>query len=129
MKFTWKHDKGTGNKREQRFRLERQQLRKTFAANMERVDVLCDAYCSATDVAAVNTGDLEQKFVEWAFAKYRHRKFKEPLSEEHLDMAETWREIVVTTEACKTATAARMEANRVKKQKRMATAIMNRFVD
>ena len=129
MKMTWKPDRETGTKREQRFRRERQQIRKTFTANMERADVLCDAYCSATDVAAVNTGDLEQKFVEWAFAKYRHRKFKEPLSEEHIDMSENWREIVVTTEACATATAARMEANRVKKQKRMAAAIMNRFVD
>ena len=129
MKMTWKPDRETGTKREQRFRRERQQIRKTFAANMERADVLCDAYCSATDVAVVNTGDLEQKFVEWAFAKYRNAKYKEPLSEEHVDMAENWREIVVTTDSCANATAARIEANRVKKQKRMAAAIMNRFVD
>lgn len=129
MPLKWKPDRATGTKREQRFRLERQQLRKTFAENMERGDVLCDAYCSATDAGAVDTGSLEQKFVEWAFGMYRHRKFKEPLSEEHVDMAENWREIVVTAEACAVATAARVEAQRVKRQKRRAIAIMNRFVD
>jgi hypothetical protein len=80
-------------------------------------------------VATVNTDSLEQKYVEWAFAKYCNRKFKEPMFKEHRDMAENWREIVVTAEACATATAARMEDNRVKRQMRKAAAICNRFVD
>ena len=84
-----KPDRETGRKREQRFRLERQQLRKTFTLNMQLAEDLYHVYYSAADVAAVNTGSLEQKFVEWAFAKYRHEKFKDPFSEEHVDMAET----------------------------------------
>jgi hypothetical protein len=34
MKMTWKPDRGTGTKRDQKLRLERQQIRKTFAENM-----------------------------------------------------------------------------------------------
>lgn len=124
-----KPDRETGRKREQRFRLERQEIRKIFALNMKHAEDLYHVYCSATDAGAVDTGSLEQKFVVWAFGMYRHRKFKEPLSEEHVDMAETWREIVVTTEACAVATAARVEAQRAKRQKRKAIAIMDRFVD
>ena len=123
-----KPDRETGRKREQRFRLERQRIRKTFAENMQRAEDLYHVYYSAADVAAVDTGSLEQKFVEWAFGKYRHEKLKEALSKEHVDMSENWREIVVTTEACKAATAGRIEANRVKRHMRKAAAICNRFV-
>jgi hypothetical protein len=128
MPLKWKPDRETGTKREQRFRLERQRIRKTFAENMQRAEDLYHVYYSAADVGTVDTGDLEQKFVEWAFGKYRHEKFKEPLRKEHIEMTENWREIVVTTEACKAATAGRMEANRVKRHMRKAAAICNRFV-
>ncbi len=128
MPLKWKPDRETGTKREQRFRLERQKIRKTFAQNMQRAEDLYHVYYSAADVKTVDTGDLEQKFVEWAFGKYRHEKFKEALSKEHIDMTENWREIVVTTETCKKAMEARLEANRVKRQQRRAAAICNRFV-
>jgi hypothetical protein len=128
MPLKWKPDKGTGQKREQRLRLERQQIRRTFVENMERADKLYHVYYSAANIATVDTGSLEQKFVEWAFGKYRHEKFKEALSEEHLDMNDNWREIVLTREECATATEARMEANHLKKHRRNATAICNRFV-
>jgi hypothetical protein len=128
MPLKWKPDRETGTKREQRFRRERQQIRKRFAENMQRAKELYHVYYSAADVLTVETGDLEQKFVEWALGMYRHEKLKEPLSKEHYDMSANYREIVVTTEACKAATAGRMEANRVKRHMRKAAAICNRFV-
>jgi galactokinase len=126
MKMTWKPDKPTQRKREQRLRLERQQLRKDFAKNMERAEELAHVYSSATDAAAVDTGDLAQQFVAWALARFAYLKSCQPMSEEHKDMDETWREIVVTAEACATASAARTYAKRRAAQKRAADAFRKR---
>ncbi len=126
MPLRWKPDKPTQRKLEQRLRLERQQVRKDFAKNMERAEELAREYSSAADAAAVDTGDLAQQFVAWALTRFDYLKSCNPMSEEHKDMDETWREILRTTEACKAATAARTYAKRREAQKRAADAFRKR---
>jgi len=108
----WKPDKAPGRKREQLQRLERTQKRKDFANNMERAEQLKQVYLTTdpSKLAAVNTGGLELKFVDYALSKYREEKFKQPLTQLHKDMAETWCEILATAEACAKATEARIHA-------------------
>ena len=117
MPMKWKPDKPPARKREQKLRLERQKLRKEFAKNMEGAEALARAYHNGTNITAVYTGELEPKFVDWALSKYRHDKFNEEMSKLHKDMAETWREIVVTAEACAKATEARHAARDLQKRR------------
>jgi len=126
MPRKWKPDKARGAKREQKQRLERTQQRKDFAVNMERAFELSCVYCTATDIATVSTGNLEQKYVDWAVSQYRQVKFKESMSQQHNDMHDNWREICVTAAACAKATEARTYAKRKQLQKRAAAAFRER---
>jgi hypothetical protein len=54
--------------------------------------------------------DLDQKYVDWAIAKFRHERFKQPMNKLHQDMHDTWQEILTTSEACVKATEARLHA-------------------
>jgi hypothetical protein len=117
MRIVWKPDKAPGRKREQKQRLERQQKRKDFAKIMERAFELSCVFCTVTDIATVPTGDLEQKYVDWAISQYRQVKFKEPMNQQHNDMDLNWREIVVTAKACAKATEARTYPKRMAKHK------------
>jgi lysine/ornithine N-monooxygenase len=110
MPRKWKPDKARGAKREQKQRLERTQQRKDFAVNMERAKELVQVYCTATDIATVPTGNLEQKYVDWALSRYRDLKFNEEMSQLHKNMSDMWREILVTAKACEKATEARVHA-------------------
>jgi len=126
MPRKWKPDKARGAKREQKQRLERTQQRKDFAVNMERAKELVQVYCTATDIATVPTGNLEQKYVDWALSRYRDLKFKEEMSQLHKNMSHMWREIIVTAAACAKATEARTYAKRKQLQKRAAAAFRER---
>ena len=126
MPRKWKPDKARGAKREQKQRLERTQQRKDFAVNMERAKELVQVYCTATDIATVPTGNLEQKYVDWALSRYRDLKFNEEMSQLHKNMSDMWREILVTAAACAKATEARTYAKRKQLQKRAAAAFRER---
>jgi hypothetical protein len=122
----WKPDKAPGRKREQQQRLERTQKRKHFAKNMERAEELAQKLYNGTKTAIDVRGDdtlgLEQKYRDWAIQKYHYLKFRTPMSQLHKDMDETWREIIVTAEACAKATAARIEAQDKKAHARWMAA-------
>ena len=126
MGKTWKPDKPPARKRGQKQRLERHKMRKDFAANMERAEKLAWVYYDAPNIKAVYTGGLEEKFVKWAEEKYHWLKFKEPTSKAFNDMAETWREIVITREACAKATEARTYPKRKEMQRRAVAAFRER---
>ena len=107
MPSKWKPDKAPRRKREQTERLERQQFRKDFAANMQRALQLFHEFDSgAKNVASFVSDvlDLEQKYVDWAIAKFRHERFKQPMNKLHQDMHDTWQEILTTAAACEKAT-------------------------
>ena len=123
MRMQWKPDKAPKRKREQKQRLARQQKRKDFAENMQRAEALSREYYNAAYPSDVCPGDLAQEFASWAFCKYRHDKFNEPLTKLHQDMDENWREIVLTAEACAKASAARIEAKNKQMKSRHATAM------
>jgi len=129
MPIKWKPDKAPRRKREQKERLERQQFRKDFAANMQRALQLFHEFDSGTK----NVGsfvsdvlDLEQKYVDWAIAKFRHERFKQPLNKLHQDMHNTWQEILVTTAACEKATEARLHPKRMEARKSAAARFRKR---
>ena len=126
MGKTWKPDKAPARKRGEKQRLERHKIRKDFAANMERAEKLAWVYYDAPNIKAVYTGGLEEKFVKWAEEKYRWLKFKEPTSKAFKDMAETWREIVITREACAKATEARTYAKGKEIHRRAVAAFRER---
>ena len=126
MPRKWKHDKAPGIKRENKQRLKRQKIRKDFAENMERAEQLSRMYYNAADPADVCPGDLAEEFAFWAFCKYRHDKFKEPITKQHADMDATWREIVVTREACAKATEARTYAKRKEMHQRAVSKFRER---
>ena len=130
MPRKWKPDKARGAKREQKQRLERTQQRKDFAVNMELAFELtlklCNGTKTAIDVRGDDTLGLEQKYRDWAIQEYHHRKFRTPMSQLYKDMDETWREIIVTAEACAKATAARTYAKRRAQQKHAAEAFRKR---
>jgi hypothetical protein len=118
MRMAWgKADKAPGRKREQKQRLARQQKRKDFAKNMERAFELSCVFCTVTDIATVPSGDLEQKYVDWAISQYRQVKFKEPMKQQYKAMDEQWYEIATTAAACKKATDARTYPKRRAQQK------------
>ena len=124
--MAWKPDKAPGRKREQKLRLARQQKRKDFAKNMERAFELSCVFCTVTDIATVPSGDLEQKYVDWAIAKFRHERFKQPLNKLHQDMHNTWQEILTTAEACAKATEARLHPQRMEARKSAAARFRKR---
>ena len=82
--MAWKPDKAPGRKREQKQRRERQQKRKDFAKNMEQAEALASEYLKLShahpNMAAVKTGGLEQKYVDWALSRYDYLKFCTPMS-------------------------------------------------
>ena len=125
MPSKWKPDKAPRRKREQKERLERQQFRKDFATNMQRALQLFHEFDSGTkNVASFVTDvlDLEQKYVDWAIAKFRHERFKQPMNKLHQGMHDNYLEIVTTAEACAKATEARIAAQS-KKHRRMQRAV------
>jgi len=129
MPSKWKPDKAPRRKREQKERLERQQFRKDFAANMQRALQLFHEF----DSGAKNVGsfvsdvlDLEQKYVDWAIAKFRHERFKQPMNKVHQDMHDTWQEILTTAKACEKATEARIHAQGKKAHARACTNELER---
>jgi hypothetical protein len=129
MRMAWKPDKAPRRKREQKERLERQQFRKDFAANMQRALQLFHEFDSgAKNVASFVSDvlDLEQKYVDWAIAKFRHERFKQPMNKVHQDMHDTWQEILTTAKACEKATEARIHAQGKKMHARACAAELER---
>ena len=129
MPSKWKPDKAPRRKREQKERLERQQERKDFAANMQRALQLFHEFDSgAKNVASFVSDvlDLEQKYVDWAIAKFRHERFKQPMNKVHQDMHDTWQEILTTAEACAKATEARIHAQGKKMHARACATELER---
>ncbi len=123
--MAWKPDKAPGRKREQKLRLARQQKRKDFAKNMERAFELSCVFCTVTDIATVPSGDLEQKYVDWAISQYRQVKFKEPMNQQYKDMDEQWYEIATTAAACKKATDSRKLNQHIKRHERKVDAFLD----
>jgi hypothetical protein len=122
MPMKWKPDKAGGvRKRERNARLKKIQLRKDFAKNMEGAEALAEDFYTGTKCALLtvisDVCDLEQKYVDWARNKFRYLKFNEPMTQEHKDMEETWREIVTSTAACAKATEARIAARDLQKRR------------
>ena len=130
MGKTWKPDKAPGRKRGQKQRFERQKTRKDFAKNMEAAEALAREFYNGTKNAILtvisDVCDLDQKYVDWARNRYRYLKFSEPMTKLHKDMDETWREIVVTREACAKATEARTRAKRMEMHHRAVEAFRKR---
>ena len=122
MPIKWKPDRAPKRKREQKERLERQQFRKDFAENMQRALKLFHEFDSGTKNVARDVLDLEQKYVDWAIAKFRHERFKQPMNKLHQGMHDNYLEILTTAEVCAKATEARIAAQS-KKHRRMQRAV------
>ena len=112
----WDLQKARAHKRKQRLRLERGQKLRDFIDNMKLAQ---EFYVHLMDDEVVydrffdKMATLPLKFMQWAFSKYRHDKYKEPLSQEHMDMEETWRLIVLAREACHNVIEMREEVKRL----------------
>ncbi len=99
----WDLHKARAHKRKQRLRLERGLQVRDFIDNMKLaqdfyVDLMDDK--GVDDLFFDKMATLPLQCRRWAWSKYRHDKYKKPLSQQDMDTEETWRVIVLAREAC-----------------------------
>ena len=102
----WKADKSAGSRRAQKAKLARCLARHAFKAGMQGADALCNEFLNTKEKFenVKNWFDdkrgLEPDFFYYAYYKYREIKYKESMFTKYRGMAELYREICISQEAC-----------------------------
>lgn len=105
MKMAWKPDKTPGARRAQRAVLARREARAVFQTSMEGAFDVCNKYLNGTEKKPKE--ELDSDFLLYAYHKFRELKFKEGMPKKYREMAEVYREICISQDACATARASR----------------------
>ncbi len=134
MRKPWKSCKERARERKQMLRLERQQKMKwtekkeqmeDFINNMVMAEEMCIDWMDEQDnfLKHKHWNVLPVKFRSWVCTRYNHEMNKKPLIQEHMDMDEVLRLIMLSRKTEARATEAREEAERLEKQHKAIHAL------